>query len=128
MKLRALQLSLVGLVASTLVFALATSGTGQEPAAKQRKVVKTDAEWRKLLTREQYMVTRQAGTEPAFTGKLTEQPCQGDLRVRLLRDRAVQLEDQVRIGHRLAQLLRAARREEHRYRRPITRRAMPGSR
>ena len=33
------------------------------------KVIKTDEEWRKLLTPEQYQVARKAGTEPAFTGK-----------------------------------------------------------
>lgn len=32
-------------------------------------VFKTDAEWRKILTRLQYSVTRQKGTEPAFSGK-----------------------------------------------------------
>jgi hypothetical protein len=31
-------------------------------------VVKTDAEWRKLLTPEQYEVARKGGTERAFTG------------------------------------------------------------
>lgn len=33
------------------------------------KLAKTDQEWQKQLSREQYHVTRQAGTEPAFTGK-----------------------------------------------------------
>lgn len=32
-------------------------------------VTKTDAEWRKQLTAQQYDVTRKQGTEPAFTGK-----------------------------------------------------------
>lgn len=33
------------------------------------KVVKTDREWQEVLTEEQFYVTRQAGTERAFSGK-----------------------------------------------------------
>ncbi len=36
---------------------------------KTDKVVKTEDEWREQLTPEQFHVTRQCGTEPAFTGK-----------------------------------------------------------
>jgi peptide-methionine (R)-S-oxide reductase len=33
------------------------------------KVVKTDEGWKRLLTREEYIVTRKHGTEPPFSGK-----------------------------------------------------------
>ena len=33
------------------------------------KVIKTDSEWKSLLTKEQYRVLREKGTETAFTGK-----------------------------------------------------------
>jgi len=40
------------------------------------KIHRTEQEWQKLLSPEQYYVTRQKGTEPAFTGKYwkTKQP------------------------------------------------------
>lgn len=36
------------------------------------KVVKTDAEWKKILTPEQYRITREAGTEAPYTSPLTD--------------------------------------------------------
>lgn len=41
------------------------------------RVVKTDEEWRALLTDEQYEVTRKQGTERAFTGKLWDNHREG---------------------------------------------------
>ncbi len=37
--------------------------------ASIEKVVKSEAEWRRLLSPEEYHVTREHGTEPAFTGR-----------------------------------------------------------
>ena len=46
-----------------------------KPAAK---VERTDEEWRKLLTPEQYRVLRQKGTERAFTGAYWETKTPGE--------------------------------------------------
>lgn len=40
--------------------------------AKPPKIVKSDAEWRKQLTPQQYEVLRKAATERPFTGEYTE--------------------------------------------------------
>lgn len=47
-------------------FSAAGKSTG---SAEVPKIVKTDAEWQKQLPGDSYIVARQAGTEPPFTGK-----------------------------------------------------------
>jgi methionine-R-sulfoxide reductase len=41
------------------------------------RVVKTDAEWKKQLTPEQYLIARNKGTEPPFCGNLLDNKKQG---------------------------------------------------
>jgi peptide-methionine (R)-S-oxide reductase len=42
-----------------------------------RRVDKSDAEWREQLSEEQYVVTREKGTERAFTGKYCDHKADG---------------------------------------------------
>src|ERR1700739_3365333 len=41
------------------------------------KVIKTDAEWRQILTAQQYRIARGKGTEPAFCGTLLDNHREG---------------------------------------------------
>src|SRR5262245_48216233 len=52
-------------------------GQAQAPARGQRKVVKSNEEWAKILTQEQFLVTRMKATEPAFSGKFVDNHAKG---------------------------------------------------
>ncbi len=63
-----------------LIFIVPGCGNGIEPAWDKQimnderedmegKVIKTDEEWRQILTSEQFEITRMKGTEHPFTGK-----------------------------------------------------------
>lgn len=46
-----------------------TIATSQKVTKMPEKIIKSDEEWKKILTAEQFRITRQKGTERAFTGK-----------------------------------------------------------
>jgi peptide-methionine (R)-S-oxide reductase len=59
------------------LFALALAPKGGANAAESFEVTHTDAEWRKLLSAEQYAVLRQADTERPFTSPLNNEHRKG---------------------------------------------------
>lgn len=64
----------------SICIALLAAGCSMEPegaAMSESPVQKTDAEWKKELTPEQYHVLREAGTEHPFTGIYTDHEASG---------------------------------------------------
>ena len=49
-----------------------TNAKGAKNGLPFKKIIKTDEEWKKILTPEQYRITREAGTETPYTSPLTE--------------------------------------------------------
>ncbi|GAA4271655.1 peptide-methionine (R)-S-oxide reductase MsrB [Aquimarina gracilis] len=57
------------------VLAISCTGNAQKETKKEKKtyqVSKTNAEWKKILTSEQYYILRQAGTERPFSSPLNK--------------------------------------------------------
>ena len=49
-----------------------TTAVSQTKDLPFKKIIKTDAEWKKILTPEQYRITRQAGTEAPYSSPLND--------------------------------------------------------
>ena len=70
-----LGLSVAGLLTACGQHRVTTNASGDRPGTAQQtnmtieKITRTDAEWQKQLTPEQYRVARKHGTEPAFSGQ-----------------------------------------------------------
>ena len=67
----------------------------------------TEAEWRKLLTPEQYEIMREHGTEAPGSCALNYEKRARHVFLRRLRSAAVHVEEEIRERHRLAELQRS---------------------
>ncbi|MDE0571865.1 peptide-methionine (R)-S-oxide reductase MsrB [Demequina sp. B12] len=56
--------------------------TDVRPTGNTPKIQRTDAEWRELLSAEEYQVLRESGTERAWTGELLDNKREGVYRCR----------------------------------------------
>ena len=74
---------------------------------KHMTIEKTDEQWQEELSPEQYDVLRRAGHRAGFQRRVRAQQGLGDVPVRRVRRRPLQLRYEVRLGDGLAELLRA---------------------
>lgn len=70
----------VGAIALSRVLSLRSTAqelSNQPSSSRRFEITKTEAEWRNLLTPEQFNILRQHGTEPPFSSSLAEQEIPG---------------------------------------------------
>lgn len=61
-----------GVAALAGIFVTTKADTKSKKPVRADKVVKTEEEWKKLLTKDQFYVTRKKGTERAFSGAFSD--------------------------------------------------------
>ena len=80
----------------------------ERPRKSTPKFVKNEEEWKRQLTDEQYYITREKGTERAFTGPYWNNKDKGLYKC-VCCGAALSFRHQVRLRNRLAQLLETRR-------------------
>ena len=63
----------IGVLSQTGLSSALASGGQKGAAASFKKITRTDAEWKSLLTPEQYRVARQKGTEAPYSSPLNDE-------------------------------------------------------
>ena len=77
MKTRSL---LLALLASLPLYTATAQTTAKATTPTPHRIFKTEADWRKVLTPEQFAITRKAGTERPFTSPLVDNHEKGQFR------------------------------------------------
>ena len=108
-------LALSGALALVAAVAPAPKAEKKGSNAVIEKVVKTEDEWKKILTPEQFHVLRKHGTERAFTSPLNDNHQKGVFVCAACGLTLFNSDPEIRLRHRLAELLGADRSHAHRH-------------